>query len=67
MFMKHVTLKTKINRINRPDWNNEIIISKINNSEIVDVRAKIISQDTIMQLTVLTKMKKMISSESTSN
>ena len=39
--------KTKINKINNP-LDNEIIISKINVSEIVDVRAKIINQDTII-------------------
>ena len=50
--------KTKINRINNP-LDNEIIISKINVSEIVDVRAKIINQDTIISYS-FDQMKKMI-------
>ena len=50
--------KTKINRINNP-LDNEIIISKINVSEIVDVRAKIINQDTIISYS-FDEMKKMI-------
>ena len=52
--------KTKINRINNP-LDNEIIISKINVSEIVDVRAKIINQDTIISYS-FEEMKKMINS-----
>lgn len=50
--------KTKINRINNP-LDSEIIISKINVSEIVDVRAKIINQDTIISYS-FDQMKKMI-------
>ena len=50
--------KTKINKINNP-LDNEIIISKINVSEIVDVRAKIINQDTIISYS-FDEMKKMI-------
>ncbi len=58
--------KTKINKINNPS-ENEIIISKINNSEIVDVRSKIISQDTIVSYG-FSEMKKMINdSESNEN
>ncbi len=58
--------KTKINKINNPS-ENEIIISKINNSEIVDVRSKIISQDTIVSYG-FSEMKKMINdSESNKN
>ena len=53
--------KTKINRINNP-LDNEIIISKINVSEIVDVRAKIINQDTIINYS-FEEMKKMINSD----
>ena len=53
--------KTKINRINNP-LDNEIIISKINVSEIVDVRAKIINQDTIISYG-FEEMKKMINSD----
>ena len=53
--------KTKINRINNP-LDNEIIISKINVSEIVDVRAKIINQDTIISYS-FDEMKKMINSD----
>jgi len=53
--------KTKINRINNP-LDNEIIISKINVSEIVDVRAKIINQDTIISYG-FDEMKKMINSD----
>ncbi len=53
--------KTKINRINKP-LDNEIIISKINVSEIVDVRAKIINQDTIISYG-FDEMKKMINSD----
>ena len=53
--------KTKINRINNP-LDNEIIISKINISEIVDVRAKIINQDTIISYG-FEEMKKMINSD----
>ena len=53
--------KTKINRINKP-LDNEIIISKINVSEIVDVRAKIINQDTIISYS-FDEMKKMINSD----
>ena len=53
--------KTKINRINNP-LDNEIIISKINVSEIVDVRAKIINQDTIINYG-FDEMKKMINSD----
>ena len=53
--------KTKINRINNP-LDNEIIISKINVSEIVDVRAKIINQDTIISYS-FNEMKKMINSD----
>ena len=53
--------KTKINRINNP-MDNEIIISKINVSEIVDVRAKIINQDTIISYS-FDEMKKMINSD----
>ena len=41
---------------------NEIIISKINVSEIVDVRAKIINQDTIISYS-FDEMKKMINSD----
>ena len=41
---------------------NEIIISKINVSEIVDVRAKIINQDTIISYG-FDEMKKMINSD----
>ena len=58
--------KTKINKINNP-LENEIIISKINNSEIVDIRSKIISQDTIVSYG-FSEMKKMINdSESNEN
>jgi len=58
--------KTKINKINNPS-ENEIIISKINNSEIVDIRSKIISQDTIVSYG-FSEMKKMINdSESNEN
>ncbi len=58
--------KTKINKINNPS-ENEIIISKINNSEIVDVRSKIISEDTIVSYG-FSEMKKMINdSESNKN
>ena len=58
--------KTKINKINNPS-ENEIIISKINNSEIVDVRSKIISEDTIVSYG-FSEMKKMINdSESNEN
>ena len=58
--------KTKINKINNP-LENEIIISKINNSEIVDVRSKIISEDTIVSYG-FSEMKKMINdSESNKN
>ena len=58
--------KTKINKTNNPS-ENEIIISKINNSEIVDVRSKIISQDTIVSYG-FSEMKKMINdSESNEN
>ena len=53
--------KTKINRINNP-LDSEIIISKINVSEIVDVRAKIINQDTIISYS-FDEMKKMINSD----
>lgn len=53
--------KTKINKINNP-LDNEIIISKINVSEIVDVRAKIINQDTIISYS-FDDMKKMINSD----
>ena len=53
--------KTKINKINYPS-DNEIIISKINVSEIVDVRAKIINQDTIISYS-FDDMKKMINSD----
>ena len=53
--------KTKINRINNP-LDNEIIISKINVSEIVDVRAKIINRDTIISYG-FDEMKKMINSD----
>ena len=53
--------KTKINKINNP-LDNEIIISKINVSEIVDVRAKIINQDTIISYG-FDEMKKMINSD----
>ncbi|MBI52628.1 MAG: hypothetical protein CMC92_01930 [Flavobacteriaceae bacterium] len=53
--------KTKINRINNL-LDNEIIISKINVSEIVDVRAKIINQDTIISYG-FDEMKKMINSD----
>ena len=53
--------KTKINKINNP-LDNEIIISKINVSEIVDVRAKIINQDTIISYS-FDEMKKMINSD----
>lgn len=53
--------KTKINRINN-QLDNEIIISKINVSEIVDVRAKIINQDTIISYG-FDEMKKMINSD----
>ena len=53
--------KTKINRINNP-LDNEIIISRINVSEIVDVRAKIINQDTIISYG-FDEMKKMINSD----
>lgn len=53
--------KTKINRIKNP-LDNEIIISKINVSEIVDVRAKIINQDTIISYG-FDEMKKMINSD----
>ena len=53
--------KTKINRINNP-LDNEIIISKINVSEIVDVRAKIINQDTIISYG-FDEMKQMINSD----
>ena len=53
--------KTKINRINNP-LDNEIVISKINVSEIVDVRAKIINQDTIISYG-FDEMKKMINSD----
>ena len=53
--------KTKINRINNP-LDNEIIISKINVSEIVDVRTKIINQDTIISYG-FDEMKKMINSD----
>ena len=53
--------KTKINRINNP-LDNEIIISKINVSEIVDVRAKIINQDTIISYS-FDEMKKMINND----
>ena len=53
--------KTKINRINNP-LDSEIIISKINVSEIVDVRAKIINQDTIISYG-FDEMKKMINSD----
>ena len=53
--------KTKINRINNP-LDNEIIISKINVSEIVDVRAKIINQDTIISYS-FDEMKKMINKD----
>lgn len=53
--------KTKINRIINP-LDNEIIISKINVSEIVDVRAKIINQDTIISYG-FDEMKKMINSD----
>ena len=56
--------KIKINRINNP-LDNEIIISKLNVSEIVDVRAKIISQDTTISYSFI-DMKKMIN-ESKSN
>ena len=56
--------KIKINRINNP-LDNEIIISKLNVSEIVDVRAKIISQDTTIIYSFI-DMKKMIN-ESKSN
>ena len=58
--------KTKINKINNLS-DNEIIISKINNSEIVDIRSKIISQDTIVSYG-FSEMKKMINnSESNEN
>ena len=58
--------KTKINKINNLS-ENEIIISKINNSEIVDIRSKIISQDTIVSYG-FSEMKKMINdSESNEN
>ena len=58
--------KTKINKINNPS-ENEIIISKINKSEIVDVRSKIISEDTIVSYG-FSEMKKMINdSESNKN
>lgn len=58
--------KTKINKINNLSQ-NEIIISKINNSEIVDIRSKIISQDTIVSYG-FSEMKKMINdSESNEN
>ena len=58
--------KTKINKINNLS-DNEIIISKINNSEIVDVRSKIISEDTIVSYG-FSEMKKMINdSESNEN
>ena len=53
--------KTKINKINNP-LDNEIIISKINVSEIVDVRAKIINKDTIISYS-FDEMKKMINSD----
>ncbi len=53
--------KTKINRINN-QLDKEIIISKINVSEIVDVRAKIINQDTIISYG-FDEMKKMINSD----
>ena len=53
--------KTKINKINNP-LDSEIIISKINVSEIVDVRAKIINQDTIISYS-FDDMKKMINSD----
>ena len=53
--------KTKINRINN-QLDNKIIISKINVSEIVDVRAKIINQDTIISYG-FDEMKKMINSD----
>ena len=56
--------KIKINRINNP-LDNEIIISKLNVSEIVDVRAKIISQDTTISYSFI-DMKKMVN-ESKSN
>ena len=58
--------KTKINKINNLS-DNEIIISKINNSEIVDIRSKIISQDTIVSYG-FSEMRKMINdSESNEN
>ena len=58
--------KTKINKINNLS-DNEIIISKINNSEIVDIISKIISQDTIVSYG-FSEMKKMINdSESNEN
>ena len=58
--------KTKINKINNLS-ENEIIISKINNSEIVDIKSKIISQDTTVSY-VFSEMKKMINdSESNEN
>ena len=59
-------LKTIINKINSLEQ-NDIIISKINITEIVDVRAKIISQDSIINYG-FDEIKKMINnSESDEN
>jgi len=57
-------MKTKINKIT-DDSNNDIFISKINVSEIVDVKSKIINDDTIATYG-FEEMKKMIDKSTSS-
>ena len=57
-------MKTKINKIT-DDSNNEIFISKINVSEIVDVKSKIINDDTTVTYG-FEEMKKMINKSTSS-
>ena len=57
-------MKTKINKIT-DDSNNEIFISKINVSEIVDVKSKIINDDTT-ETYGFEEMKKMINKSTSS-
>ena len=57
-------MKTKINKIT-DDSNNEIFISKINVSEIVDVKSKIINDDTTA-IYGFEEMKKMINKSTSS-
>ena len=57
-------MKTKINKIT-DDSNNDIFISKINVSEIVDVKSKIINEDTTVTYG-FEEMKKMINKPTSS-